>query len=345
MVATRNPNDFNSMIEWTDKIEQVANQSGFIKGMGFFSSSFTDQEAVLFDRIENDVTMLASANRRGGDASYNKDRTVKTYSLPLSYFRHRDSVTKQDFLGKRKAGEANQNDTLQSVIAEKMVDMKGHMDETHEYMMLQAVKGNCVTPDGVSIADMFTLFGETQIEVDFLLGNPATNIRAKCAEVKDAMIKNLKTGGTVNGMIPVIVDRSFFDKLMNHPDVVEKYLNSTSNLQYQEDISDYYTWGISDIFDFQGLRFMVYSHVFTKPDGTTEQAIEADTGHVIPNTSRSIFKAVYGPSQRINSVGGAEIHAWEKQDQDDFEYNLMMESAPLYWCTRPLSLIKVTTSS
>lgn len=346
MPVTRSNADFNHTTEWTKEILEVPNQSSFIKSKNLFDVSFTNQEAILFDKITSTTTLLADVNRRGGPSTYGKDDKVETFSLPLAYFSHADHITKQDFMSKRRAGTADEQDTLANVLAGKLRNGRRAVDQTHEYMMLQAIKGVTITPSGTSLADMFTLFNVTQPEVDFELGTSTTNVDAKIAEVKDTVTKNLKTGGIITGPLEIIVSRSFFDKLINHPEVRAAYLNSTSNVRYQNDLSDYMTWGISDVFDYRGCRFMVYSHDFVLPDGTTEVAVAADEGHVMPNVAGdSIFRAVYGPSQRLDIDGGSEMFAFEFRDPKQMYHEIFMETAPLMYCTKPAALVKVVTSN
>lgn len=344
MSVTRDPNSFGHTTEWTEEINELPNQSGFIKSKGLFDANYTDQEAILFDRVESTTTLLPDASRRQGNPSYGKDRDVTTYSLPLAYFHSSDNITKQDFLSKRRAGTADENDTLANVISEKLVDARNAVDQTHEYMQLQAVKGICKTPDGTVIANMFTEFSLTQSSVDFLLGTAGTNVAAKIAEVKDTVVKNLKTGGLINSPLEIIVDRSFFDKLVSHPNVSAAYLQSQSNIRYQQDLSTYLTTGISDAFDYQGVRFLVYSHTFNLPDGTTDDAIAADTGHVLPNV-KGLFKGYYGPSMRLDSTGGAEMFAFEYRDPKQRFHEIEYETSPLFVGCKPAALVKVTTSN
>lgn len=346
MPVTRSHADMNHTQEWTNSINELPNQSSFIKSMGLFEANYTNQEAILFDKIESEVSLLPASDRRGGNTSYGKDDTVKTFSLPLAYFHHMDYVTKQDFLSKRRAGSADEAETLANVIAGKLRNGRRKIDQTHEYMMLNAIKGICKTPDGTVLADMFTEFGVSQPTVDFLLGTATTDVDAKIAEVKDTVAKNLKTGGLISGPLDIIVDRSFFNKLKSHPNVQQAYLNSTTNTRYQSDLSNYMTWGISDVFEYQGVRFMVYSHTFVLPDGSTEAAVAANEGHVIPNTmGDSIWRAYYGPSQRLDVEGGSEMFAFEYRDSRQRSHELEFETAPLFIATKPAALVKVLTSN
>jgi hypothetical protein len=315
--------------------------------MKLFSVGYTNQSSVMFDKNTVTTTLLSEVDRRGGSPTKGTDRLVETFALPLAYFHEQDYITKADYENKRRAGTADQEDTLANVITEKLEDQRMKVDQTHEFMMLQALKGITVTPTGKVIANMFTEFGVTQPEVDFELGTDTTDVKAKCASVKDILAKNLKTGGRLSGIIPVFVDRSFFDKFVDHPSVKEAYLNSQSNVAYQAARTAYYTWGITDAFVFHGLEFLVYAHTFPLPAGSTAAAasIETDTGHVVPKLQgRSIFKAIYGSSRKLSVDGGQEMFAWEFRDERDFYHEIDVETHCLFYCERPLTLIKVVTS-
>lgn len=345
MPITRHPNDLHGVIEYTDQILEIPNTSSFIKDRGLFVPTYSSQMAVMFDRDEIEHTLLRTVNRRGGKPTNGGKRSSTPYTLPLAYFHDIDNIVKADYESKRRSGTPDQKDTLANVTAQKLEDQRRKVDETHEYMMLQALKGSCVTPDGVTLADMFTEFNITQAEIDFLLGTATTNVKAKCAQVKDTMQKNLKTGGRLSGDVPVLVDRLFFDKLVNHADVKEAYLNSQSNTVYQNLNSEYLTWGITDVFRFQGLMFMVYEHDFPLPSGSSVAAIADNTGHVIPNTSNSIFKAVWGPSRRMDIEGGSEMFARVYRDPREMFHEVEVETACLFYCEKPAALVKVISSN
>lgn len=346
MPLTRHPNDTNQLIDLTRAIQVIPNTSSVIKDMGLFMTEYTDQESVLFDKITASSALLPATNRRAGEPTYGKDRDVVPYSLPLGYFKHMDRLTKQDIMGKRRAGSNNEQETFENALRIKLEDMNRNIDYTHEYMMVQAIKGNCVTPDGGSLADMFTLFGQTQVEVDFLLGTATTNVRAKCAAVRDAIQANLQDGGSIIGDVDVLVDRSFFNKFTDHAEVKNAYLNSASNTRYQRFDQTVLPFGISEQFSFHGLNFMVYEFTFTLPSGSTEKAIDADSGHAVPRTTTGdLYRGVYGPSQKLDTNGGSEKFASAMYDRWGMAYDIMIETAPLFYVTRPLAMVKVITSN
>lgn len=346
MTVTRNPNDFNGTSDFSEAINVLPNVSSFLKDKNWFKTSYTNQTSVLFDINTVNHTLLSSVNRRGGNPTRGTDRAVTTRALPMAYFHDMDTITKADYENKRKAGTADQEDTLMNVLQEKLEDQRRKVDESHEYMMLSAIKGIMKTPDGLTIANMFTETGTSQISVDFVLGTDDTNVLAKCGEVKTQMQKALKTGGKLSGNIPVLVSRSFFDKLVNHDTVKAAYLNSSSNVKYQDLNSEFLTWGITDVWVYNGLQFMVYDHDFPLPSGP-EAAIAVDEGYAVPvlGGNNSVFRAVYGPSRRMDKEGGAEMFASEYRDGRQMFHEIDVETHCLFYCEKPAAVIRVHTSN
>ncbi|MNZ98918.1 hypothetical protein D3C78_1182230 [compost metagenome] len=285
-------------------------------------------------------------SRRGRETTKGNDRKVETFSLPLAYFKHSDFITPEDIQGWRMPGTPDSEETLANVRIQKLADMRAQVEQSHEYMKLQAAKGIMKTPDGTVIADMFTEFGVVQKTIDFDLGTAGTDIGAKISELKRYLQTNLKTGGVIRG-INVVVDDSFFDKLVSHPTVKQAYLYYASQRDInRESTNQFMSWGSVDQFNFKGVNFVTYDHVFKLPGDTTEAAVATDTGHVIPVVN-DLFRGYYGPSNKLsgaNSVG-REMFAYEFTDPKDEFHEMQVETAPLYFCTQPSVLVKLTSST
>lgn len=345
MAITRDVSNINRIIDWTQEINEIPNQFGWVKNQGIFNVRPTTQTAIIFDKNEAETTLLPQVPRGSRETTVGSPRNVETFSLPLAYFKHTDYITPADIQGHRMAGTPDQPETLANVRAEKLEDMRRAVDQTHEYMMIQALKGVSTTPDGVVLADMFTEFGVTQPTVDFDLGSNTTSVDGKIAEVKRGITANLRSGGTIQG-IDVLCGEEFFDKLIDHPKVREAYLNSTSNAQYQRDITEYLPWGVSDVFVYRGVRFFTYPATFLLPDGTTEQAVASDEAHVIPRV-RGLFRGYVGPNNKLSGANnyGAEMFAFEYTDPMDEYHVMQVETAPLFFATKPSVLYRLTTST
>lgn len=345
MAITRDVSNLNRIIDWTQEINEIPNQYGWVKNQGIFNVRPTTQTAIIFDKNEAETTLLPQVPRGSRETTVGKDRKVETFSLPLAYFKHSDYITPEDIQGQRMPGTPDQPETLANVRMEKLEDMRRAVDQTHEYMQIQALKGISTTPDGTVLANMFTEFGVAQPTVDFDLGTAATNIDSKIAEVKRGVTANLKSGGSIQG-IDIMCGEGFFDKLIDHPKVREAYLNAASNAQYQRDISQYMPWGVSDVFVYRGVRFFTYPAVFLLPNGTSEQAVADQEAHVIPRV-RDLFRGYVGPNNKLGGANnfGAEMFAFEYTDPKDEYHELQVETAPLFFATKPGVLYKLTTST
>lgn len=348
MSITRDPNSFSHLVEWTEEINEVDNQFGYLNAKGIFDMRPTSQNSVLFDRNINTITLLPDADRATRQGSFGKDREVDTFALPLAKFKHSDFITNEDIQGQRRPGDQGVEESLERVRAEKLSDLRLAVDQTKEYMKIQAIKGKTITPSGTVLADMPTLFGlagNDVKEIDFVLGTAATEIDNKISELKRHIATNLKGAGPLQG-IEVLVDPTFFDKLISHAKMKEIYLNSTSNVRYQEDMSKYMQWGIMDSFTVRGVTFLSYDAVFNMPDGTTEVAIAANQGHAIP-VARGMFRGYNGPSDKLSAANspGQDMFAYEFRDPRDENHEMQVQAAPLMFATKPGALVRVITSN
>jgi len=346
MATTRDYGNGFKLVDWTQEINNLDNQAGLIGSMNLYRTQGISSLSVVFDKSMNDTTLLPQVSRRAGDTTKGNDRKVETFSLPLAYFKHSDYITPEDIQGWRVPGTPDSEETLARVRVQKLADLRAQVEQTHEYMKLQAAKGVMKTPDGATIADVFTEFGVVQKVIDFNLGVNTTNVTSKISELKRYLQTNLKTGGVIRG-INVVVDGSFFDKLITHPEVKQAYLYYAAQMNPNRDSTNQFmSWGSVDQFTFKGVNFMTYDHVFKLPNGTTEAAVATDTGHVIPVVN-DLFRGYYGPSNKLsgaNSVG-REMFAYEFTDPKDEFHEMQVETSPLYFATQPQVLVRLTSST
>lgn len=346
MATTRSYGNGSQLVDWTDEILNVDNQAGLIGGMNLFRTQGISQTAVVFDKSMNDTTLLPQVSRRGRESTKGNDRKVETFSLPLAYFKHSDYITPEDIQGWRMPGTADGEEALARVRVQKLTDMRAQVEQSLEYMKLQAIKGISTTPDGTVLANMFAEFGIAQTTIDFDLGTATTDVNAKISLLKRTLQTNLKTGGVIRG-INVVVDGSFFDKLINHSQVRQAYLYYASQRDVnRESTNQFMAWGSVDQFTYKGVTFMTYDHVFKLPDDTTEAAVATDTGHVIANVN-DLFRGYYGPSNKLNGANsvGREMFAYEFTDPKDEFHEMQVETSPLFFATQPQTLIKLTSST
>jgi hypothetical protein len=151
------------------------------------------------------------------------------------------------------------------------------------------------------------------------------------------------------GGVEILVDPTFFDRLISHPNMKNAYqfYVNAGKQELRDDLSEYMKWGIMDTFEHRGVRFISYDATFNLPGGTTELAFAANTGTAYPIGVRDLFRGYNGPSVKLSEANqpGQEIFMRTYIDPRDEYVEFEMEAAPLLFCTRPGALIAVSSSN
>jgi hypothetical protein len=345
-----NVRDYYNNFKQTDFVDAIVEtplQYGYINSLNLFNTKGTNQTAVVFDKDTSTTTLLPQVVRGSKASTTGKEHKVESFALRTAYFKHVDRLTVEDIQGWRKTG-TDESETLANATAEKMTDMRRALDQTEEYMKLQALKGVFKTPDGTVMADMFAEFGISQTSVDLLLGTSTTDIDKKFREIKSLVSKNVLNGGAIGGL-EFVVDPLIFDKLISHPNMktaYQFYLNSGQQA-LRDDLSKYMAYGIQDVFTHRGVRIVSYDATFNLPTGTTEKAFADNTGIAFASGVRDLFRGYYAPSNKLSAANtnGQQVYMNTKVDEDDEFVEFTLETAPLFFATKPASLIALTSSN
>lgn len=337
----------NKLTDWTDEINLVDGQPGLIANLGIFEMRPTSQTSITFDKNVTTTTLIPRAGWNPAAPSKMTEPSNKTYSLALENFSVVDAITSSDLMGVRMPGSPLSQETFARLRLEKLTNMRYSIDQTKEYMQLQAAKGIMKSPDGTVIADMFDEFGVTQEVFDFALSDSTTDVAGLCGDLKRYLQTNLKNGNAMVGEPLVIVDSEFFKALVSHDNVKQAFLYyQNQGRQYLRDgTSNFLSWGSVDQFSFCGITFMTYDATFNLPGGTTEAAIDENSGIVIPR-ARGLYRGYNGPSSRLSLSGqmGRDVYAYEFPDKYDLRHEFQAEFSNLYFGTNPAVMVKVTAS-
>ena len=344
MPITRKLSNGQKLTDWTEEVNDIANQYGLVNGTDLYSGTGTSQTSILFDKSSNQILLLPQSNRNAGPVVKGQDRKNETFSLALPYFLYQDAITPQDIQGYRAPGSPDGKEALGRVRAEKLEDLRLTGDQTREFMKLQGLKGITTDGYGNTIANMFTTLGLTvgNYEIDFDLGNPASNIDNHIAALKRAVAKNAKTGGRI-GRIEVMVTPEFFDALVTHPNIREAYLhysvNNSRSDAVRADLARFESWGVVDTFEHKGILFYTYDAEFVKDDGdgttTTLRGIGGTSGRdtgtregfTVIRGMKNLYKGVYGPANTLEGANqvGSEMMVTEYRDAKDKFHELDLD--------------------
>lgn len=233
--------------------------------------------------------------------------------------------------------EFQQVQTLQAELGQRALTIRQDMETTHEHMRLGAIFGKVVDADGQRVLDdWYANWGIPEpVAINFHLDVATTNLRTICTRVRDEMFYACP-GAWIQGRTEIhgLCGKDFFEKLVSHPNVEEKYLNTINALQLSQEQSDEFTWG--------GLTFHKYRGT---PGG--EFGIADDECRFFPVGGRDVFQRAQGPAEfdpYINTPG-QDIYALTVPDRDRGTYTRYEAySYPLYLCLRPEVLRRAVRS-
>lgn len=328
--------------DFTAAINEEENQFGFLNGQGLFETTGTTEKAIVFDKNTSKITLIPQVNRGSHTQTTGHERAVETFSLPLAYFNHIDTLTAEDILGWRAPGSTDK-ETVARAAGEKTTDMRYMADQMDEYMKCQAIKGIFKTPDQVVMANMFTEFGISQQALDLDLDVGATDVNAKIAELKRKVKAGLKSS-TMTG-VDVYLDEEGFDRLVSHSSIKAYYdMSGANSARFRDETAQYTQWGVMDSFEHKGVRFFCYNPTFNLPTGSTEDFLSANTGIAMPRGARGLFRGYNGPTNKLSQLGapGQARYLRTYLDPRDNFVEFELEMAPLYFCTQPASLVAIT---
>ncbi len=344
----------------TEEVRLHPKRYGYVSGLNIFPLEPINSTFVQITE-DNGVLRVLAAEERGGPAA-KVDRArqnLKIFQVP--HFPVEDQILAKDLQDRKvMMGGVEVAANLDTEVAKRLNEIARRHAITAEYLRVQALKGVIKDGAGRELTNLFTDFGKTQKVVDFVLGTEATDVRAKDEEVR-AYIEDNVYGETI-GEIEVLVDSSFFSKLIKHPTVKELYHQSSDVTQLRL-LPRYVQAGISGrMFNpFGNVTYIEYRGAAPVASGT-EKFIATDTGHAYPVGTENLFATFAAPADTLTELNS--LPSILDMDFADgagrfalpiFVATEMMkygkgvefwsESNLLPMCKQPAALVKVTTSN
>lgn len=343
--------DFNfpyTAADLTEQINRIPNNYGLLRAMGLFSEEGAISTTVEI-RIEDGLLVVLPARERGAPGTPASRESGKTLFFQIPHFPHRDLIKPADIQNLLVlAGRTKRPATLDDEVAKRLNNLRNNHAITLEYVRMGALKGVIKDGEGSEIYDLYEEFDIDQLDVDFVLGTAGTDVIAKCEEVTDHIISNLK--GEVASGIEVQVEGLFFNKLIQHAKVEKYWLQTQAagTLANMERNRLGGNWG--RVFEFQNIMWRENKTSFpVKVDGelTNEKAIADSTGYAYPLGTMDTFKTWFAPAdtmQTLNAPGDQVFVSSEVLDHGK-GIDLWSESNPLALNKRPEIVVKVHSSN
>ena len=161
----------------------------------------------------------------------------------------------------------------------------------------------------------------------FPFSDPTTNIRAICIAIARDIKKTL--GMAQYESIHAFCGSNFFDKLVDHDDVRQTFLNWTAAATLRGDLRRGFEYG--------GITWENYEG---SVGGTLFQ--NSNEAIIFPMGVPGLFQTYYAPANFVETVNTIGLPLYAKQEPLPFNTGIKIhtQSNPLAMCCRPLVLIK-----
>jgi len=286
---------------------------------------------------ENGVLNLIPSAPYGAPGSEAKHAKRDAIAFQLIHLIHNDTILPAAIQGVRAFNSAELN-TYAAEMTKRLAAMKKKFDITHEHLLAGAIKGQILDADSTVLVNLFTKFGISEESVDFILGTTTTDVSAKCRYVIRHIEENLK-GERMTG-VDCKCSPEFFDALISHPLVKEKFLNWSASAELRGDPRKSFPFG--------GITFREYSAKATNAAGSTVRFVGAKKARFYPVGTTDTFKLVQGPADYEETVNtpGQLYYAkqWEVEPGSGRGWKLQGQSHLLPMCCRPAVLVEGYTA-
>jgi len=332
-------------IQLTGLVNKIPNLYGLLNELNVFPTAGSMSTLVAIPR-ENGLLGVLPMRERGGPASVAKRLPGDTLYFEIPHFPHMDFIDPADLqnIVQIEGSGVVAPATLQTETAKRLLAIRNKHAITREYIRMGALKGLIVDGEGTTIYDLFTSFNLTKKIIYFDLDDPAADIQAACNELFQWIAQHLL--GEVMSHVEVIVDSTFFSKLVQHPKVEKFWVNwqAASQLAQQQRVAVGGQMG--RVFTFQNITFREYvgvAPVIVNGTPTSVPFVAEGKGHARPVGTMDTFKTYDAPPHDIRFVNqpGQEIFISPKILDHGAGVELKTQSNPLAICRRPEVLVEV----
>ncbi len=322
-----------SLASLTQGINLIPNKYGRINQLGIFTNRSITQRTVIVEEQKGKLVLLPTKPVGSPGSLYSGEkRKVRSFVVP--HIPYEAVITPDEIQGIRAFGSSSQEETVATVVARKLEDMRNSHAITLEYLRAGALRGQILDADGSVIYDLFESFGVTQKTVNFALNVATTKVKTKASEVRRHIEQNLM--GELFTGIRVLCSPEFFDALTSHDNVEKAFA--------------FYQGGevlVSDTrkgFAFGGLIFEEYLGSVVTPQGTVVRIIPEGEAIAFPEGTFNTFVTYFAPAdfnETANTLG-LELYAKIESQPFDRGYIIHTQSNPLPLCLRPGVLVRLT---
>lgn len=321
--------DAFSLQSLTAAITETPYVPGRLGALGLFDSEGINTPQLSIEKDGATLALVPAADRGapgvqvGGDAR--SMIPFNTLHLPQS-----STIMADEIQGLRAFGSETEVEAVASYVAKRQAKHRRQLDATHEHLKIGAVKGILMDSDGTTpLVNTFDRFGIAQTTHSLVLSTATTKVRTKVLEVLDK-IEDALGGASFTGARAVL-GRAMFKKFIDHDSVREAYQRWQDGAGLRDDVRGG--------FEFGGVVWEQYRGQV----GNTK-FVGDDEGYVLPEGVADLFIGRFAPANYMETVGTNGMPYYTKIEPLRMNKGVELESQsnPIFLCTRPNAVVKLT---
>ena len=279
---------------------------------------------------------LVPAQTRGGPGQTLKPKGRKLISVNAVHLPQVDRITADEVQNVRAFGSETELRAVQTVVRDRIAQMKANIDLTLEHQRIGALKGKVMDADGTTeLLDVYSLMGKTQTTQPWNIAtsNTTADPKALCIALK-RLVRNA-LGGKMFRRVRVICSPGFFDKLVAHQNMKAAWERWQEGAFFRQDQTQ-------GDFEFAGVVFSIYDYKIGAND-----VIEDGFAYAMPEGVTGMFQMWFAPADYIETVNtnGVPYYAKQWEEPSGKWVNLESQSNPITLNTLPEGVFKLTAAA
>lgn len=354
-----NPLDQSQFIDVTTAFKEVAYPYGVFSRTGLFAPEGVTSGTVIAEIDARGLgKMTGFTSRRERDAMRTSKEFKQAVALTIPHIKIEESVTYEDLENKvanwQSLDQTARGITVNDATLDRLERMSLAMTQNMEYLAFTAANGIMRDPyDGSVYADMFSILGVTRLTQALDLTDNTLDIISWAKALKAKVSKANKSSPVIPAL-DIYVSSADMQAIQSHPSIAPLRANLISGLGrqglamasevlYSEQVLT--THGVSDILDVgSNVRFINYEVTFTRLDGSTVDLNVNGKAFTVLRGTRDLYRVAYAPAPYFSKLGtkGTESYAWRTPIKNDQQFNVGLESSPLFYMTQPELSVDIT---
>jgi len=362
MTTIVNPLDQSQFIDITGAFKQVQYPYGAFSKTGLFSPEYVTTRSIIAEVDTKGLgKMTGFTSLRERDAMRTSKEYRKAVPLAIPHMKIAESITYEDLANKvanwQSLTQGARDITVQDATLDRLERMSLALTQNMEYIALTAAQGIMRDPrDGSEVANMFDVLGVTRLTETLDLTDTTIDLFSWAQQLK-ARLQRASKVSPVIPVIDIVVDPADMQKITAHPSLAALRSNLlfgtgaagvglASTLLYSTlSLTQH---GISEVFDLgNGVRFITYPVSFTRYDGTVVEASVAGKAFTVLRGVSDLYRSVYAPAPYFSYLGqvAQETYAWRTPIKHDQQFEVLLETSPLFYMTQPELSVDITVVS